>query len=106
MSYRTNNVLNVDIPYYKLKENLSITYRERCRRTNNLCLALTRSLLEPIRQHMKKKNAVTLDVIGQRMPVDQRDRRKCSATLSTDPSLKFVSPTKFNDDRVDDETRP
>ena len=47
--YRTNNVLNVNISYYKLTENLSITYRERCRRTNNLCLAIMMSLSEPIR---------------------------------------------------------
>ena len=47
-SYRTNNVLNVNLPHHKLKENLSITYRERCRRrTNNL--AIMWSLLEPIR---------------------------------------------------------
>ena len=47
--YRTNNVLIVNISYYKLTENLSITYRERCRRTNNLCLTIMRSLSEPKR---------------------------------------------------------
>ena len=56
-SYRTNNVLNVNIPYHKLKENLSIAYRGCCRQTNNLCIAIMRSLLEAIRWLREKSQS-------------------------------------------------
>ena len=44
--------LNVQITYQKLRENVSITYGERCRRTDKLYLAIMGSQSEPIRRNM------------------------------------------------------